>query len=236
MWKNKRWSSNVLPFVLCYNVSMGKIIGITDIHGEYDKLVSLIGYISPTKDDTIVFMGDYIDRGKKSKEVVDKVISMSDICHCIYLIGSHEYAMMHSKTDEYYDYLFWNYGGDATADSYGGFENIMKIHGDFFNSLKFYHIIGKYLFVHAGLRNGIALENQDEVDMVYIRGNFYNYTHDFPYRVIFGHTEFDKPQIWQDKICIDTGCGKYKDAPLTAIVIEGDNELFVNSFGESYNL
>ncbi len=213
---------------------MGRIIGITDIHGEYEKLCALLDNINPQSEDTIVFMGDYIDRGKKSRQVVDKVIDMQNVCNCVYLIGSHEYAMLHAKTDDYYKYLFWNYGGDATADSYGGFDNIMKVHGKFFNSLKLYHIIGNYLFVHAGVRSGIPLEQQDEVDMVYLRGNFYNCEHDFPYKIIFGHTEFDKPQVWKDKICIDTGCGKYKNSPLTAIIIDDGDESFLNSDGEKY--
>lgn len=209
---------------------MKRIIGISDIHGEYDKLCAVLDKISPQKDDTIVFMGDYIDRGKKSREVVDKIIDMQNVCNCIYLIGSHEYAMLHANLDDYYNYLFWNYGGDATADSYGSFENIMKIHGNFFNSLKPYHIIGDYLFVHAGLRVGVPIEEQDLTDMVYIRSEFYKKKHNFPYKIIFGHTEFDEPQIQEDKICIDTGCGKYKDAPLTAIIIENGFETFVDSY------
>lgn len=208
---------------------MTRLIGISDIHGEYDKLCSVLEQVAPQKDDTIVFMGDYIDRGAKSREVVDKIISMQDVCNCVYLIGSHEYAMMHAPNDAYYNYLFWNYGGDATAKSYGGFDNIMKIHGDFFKSLKKYYISGKYLFIHAGIRVGIPLEDQSPDDMVYIRSEFYNRKHNLPYKIIFGHTEFDKPQIQDDKICIDTGCGKYKDAHLTAIVIENGKESFVAS-------
>lgn len=208
---------------------MGKIIGISDIHGEYDKLCRVIDSINPQKDDTIVFMGDYIDRGQKSREVVDKIISLQDVCNCVYLIGSHEYALLHAKKDEYYHYLFWNYGGDATAQSYGSFENIFKVHGDFFYSLKPYYIKDNYLFVHAGVRIGIPLEQQDLTDMVYIRSEFYNKNHHLPYKIIFGHTEFDTPQVQDDKICIDTGCGKYKNAPLTAIIIENGKEYFTNS-------
>lgn len=208
---------------------MTRLIGISDIHGEYDKLSYLLEKIFPQKDDTIIFMGDYIDRGKKSREVVDKIISLQDVCSCIYLIGSHEYAMLHANTDDYYNYLFWNYGGDATAASYGGFDNIMNIHGSFFNSLKPYHIEGKYMFIHAGIRIGIPLEEQDLADMVYIRSEFYNRKHNLPYKIIFGHTEFKEPLVQEDKICIDTGCGKYKDAPLTAIVIENGAESFVNT-------
>jgi len=208
---------------------MARLIGISDIHGEYEKLCTVLDRVSPEKDDTIVFMGDYIDRGAKSKEVVEKIISMADICNCEYLIGSHEYAMLHAKTDDYYNYLFWNYGGDATADSYGGFDNITKIHGDFFSSLKPYYINRNYLFVHAGFRIGVPLDKQDLVDMVYIRSEFYTKKHNFPYKIIFGHTESEKPLIQEDKIRIDTGCGKYKNAPLTAIIIENGRESFVNS-------
>lgn len=208
---------------------MGRLIGISDIHGEYDKLCSVLNKAAPQKEDTIIFMGDYIDRGAKSREVVDKIIDMQNICKCEYLIGSHEYALLHAKTDDYYDYLFWNYGGIQTAESYGNFENILKVHGDFFKSLKFYHIIDNYLFIHAGVRPGISLENQNNVDMVYIRSEFYNKKHNLPYKIIFGHTEFDKPQIQDDKICIDTGCGKYKDAHLTAIIIDNGKESFISS-------
>ena len=209
---------------------MGRIIGITDIHGEYDKLCAVLNKIQPKSDDTVVFMGDYIDRGKKSREVVDEIINLQNVCNCVYLIGSHEYAMLHADVDDYYHYLFWNYGGDSTAASYGSYENIMKVHGDFFNSLKSHHIIDGYMFVHAGIRVGIPLDQQDLVDMVYIRSEFYRKKHGLPYKIIFGHTEFSEPQVQDDKICIDTGCGKYKDAPLTAIVIENGVETFIASY------
>lgn len=206
-----------------------RIVGISDIHGEYDKLCRVLEKVNPQETDTLVFMGDYIDRGSKSKEVVEKIISMQEVCNCVYLIGSHEYALLHANEDEYYNYLFWNYGGDATAKSYGSFENIFKIHGDFFNSLKPYYINENYLFVHAGIRAGIPLESQSLVDMVYIRSEFFNKRHNLPYKIIFGHTEFDTPMIKEDKICIDTGCGKYKNAPLTAIICQNGHENFVNS-------
>lgn len=208
---------------------MARIIGISDIHGEYEKLCCVIDKISPQKSDTIVFMGDYIDRGPKSREVVDKLIETGDICNCVYLIGSHEYALMHASKDEYYNYLFWNYGGPKTVESYGSFENIFNIHGDFFNNLQYYHIIDNYLFVHAGIRPGVPMEEQSETDMVYIRDSFIYSPHGFDKKIIFGHTEFSDPLIMNDKICIDTGCGKYKDAFLTAIVIEQGKENFVTS-------
>lgn len=209
---------------------MARYIAITDIHGELEKLESVLSKIETRPDDIFVFMGDYIDRGAKSKEVVDRVIQQSETHKCIYLIGSHEYALLHSQTDEYYNYLFWNYGGPATVKSYGGrFENILKTHGDFYNSLKFYHLTDDYLFVHAGINPRYSLEEQVETDFVYIRSAFYNSKHNLPQKIIFGHTEFDSPLIQDDKICIDLGCGKYKNAKLCALILDNGKEEFVYS-------
>ena len=182
---------------------MPRYIAITDIHGEYDKLESLLSKIETQPDDIFVFMGDYIDRGSKSKDVVNRIIELGEKYKCIYLMGSHEYAYLHSRYhDEYYEYLFWNYGGPATVKSYGSYENIYKIHGEFFENLKFYYLTDKYLFVHAGINPDYPLNEQVETDLVYIRGAFYNRKHNLPQKIIFGHTEFDKPLIQDDKICI----------------------------------
>ena len=209
---------------------MVRYIAITDIHGELEKLENVLSKIETREDDVFVFMGDYIDRGAKSKEVIERVIAQSETHKCVYLIGSHEYALLHAKQDEYYDYLFWNYGGPATVKSYGGhFDNILKTHGDFFKSLKFYHLTEEYLFVHAGIDPRYSLEEQCETDLVYIRSAFYRTKHNLPQKIIFGHTEFDAPLVQEDKICIDLGCGKYKNAKLCALILDNGKEEFVYS-------
>lgn len=209
---------------------MPRYIAITDIHGEFEKLENVLSKIETRDDDIFVFMGDYIDRGSKSKEVIERVIQQGETHECVYLIGSHEYAYLNArKKDQYYDYLFWNYGGPATVKSYGSFENIYKTHGEFLENLKFYHLTDKYLFVHAGINPNYSLEEQDETDFVYIRGAFYNNPHNLPQKIIFGHTDFDKPQIQKDKICIDLGCGKYKNAHLCALILEEGREEFIYS-------
>lgn len=205
-----------------------RTIAITDIHGELKKLDSVLEKLEVTSNDRIIFLGDYIDRGHYSREVVDRIISMSHICECVYLKGSHEYAYLKAREgDEYYKYLFWNYGGVQTVESYGSFENIYRVHGEFFESLKPYYETEDYFFIHAGLRPGIPLKEQREEDFFYIRGDFiYNKTN-FPKKIIFGHTEFDTPLVQDDKICIDTGCGKYPNAVLTALICE--SETFIHS-------
>ena len=209
---------------------MPRYIAITDIHGELEKLESVLSKSETRDDDVFVFMGDYIDRGSDSKGVVERVIQQSETHKCVYLIGSHEYALLHAKQDEYYNYLFWNYGGPATVKSYGGhFNNILKTHGEFFNNLKFYYLTDNYLFVHAGINPRYSLEEQDETDLVYIRSAFYNHPHNLPQKIIFGHTEFSEPQIQKDKICIDLGCGKYKNAHLCGLILDNGKEEFVYS-------
>lgn len=209
---------------------MTRYIAITDIHGELGKLENVLSKIKTRPDDTFVFLGDYIDRGPDSKKVVEKVIEISEEYKTITLIGSHEYALLHAKTDEYYNYLFWNYGGPATVKSYGGnFENILKTHGDFYKNLKFFHLTDKYLFVHAGIDPRYPLEEQSEEDFVYIRSAFYRNKHNLPQKIIFGHTEFDAPLVQEDKICIDLGCGKYKNAKLCALILDNDTEEFIYS-------
>jgi serine/threonine protein phosphatase 1 len=209
---------------------MPRYIAITDIHGEIEKLENVLNKIETKRDDIFVFMGDYIDRGKHSKEVVDRVIEQGNTHQCIYLMGSHEYALLHAQTDDYYQFLFDNYGGPATEKSYGGFNNIFKTHGNFFRNLKFYYLTDKYLFVHAGINPMYSLEDQNEVDLVYIRSKFIYSKHNLPQKIIFGHTEFDTPYIDEGKIGIDLGCGKYKDAHLCALILnENGREEFIYS-------
>ncbi len=209
---------------------MARYIAITDIHGELGKLENVLSKIDLRNDDIFIFMGDYIDRGPDSKGVVEKVIEISQNYKTITLIGSHEYALLHAKSDEYYNFLFWNYGGPETVKSYGGqFDNILKTHGSFFRNLQFYYQTDEYLFVHAGINPRYSLEEQDETDLVYIRSAFYNHPHNLPQKIIFGHTEFDRPLIQKDKICIDLGCGKYKNAKLCALILDNGKEEFIYS-------
>lgn len=215
---------------MVYNDIMdkGRTIAITDIHGEKAKLDSVLEKLEICPDDTIIFLGDYIDRGPDSRGVVDRIIQMSEICNCVYLKGSHEYAYLKAREgEEYYKYLFWNYGGVQTVESYGSFENIYNVHGEFFESLRPYYETENFFFIHAGLRPGVPFENQAEEDFYYIRGEFIYSKTNMPKKIIFGHTDFEKPLVQADKICIDTGCGKYPNAHLTAIIC--DTEEFVQS-------
>ena len=207
-----------------------RLIAIGDIHGELEKLNKLLKKLELTGKDTVVFLGDYIDRGRNSKEVVNTVKKLSDTCKCIYLMGNHEYFLLKTiDGDEDAKYFFMTYGGVETLESYGGtMEELIETHYDFYLKLKPYYKTDKYIFVHGGIKPNCRLEKQNLYEMLMIRDEFINNPTNLEQKVIFGHTPFDKPLIKEDKIGIDTGCGKFDDAPLTAYICNENKFVSVN--------
>ena len=205
-----------------------RLIAIGDIHGEIDKLTSLLDKISPKKDDTLIFLGDYIDRGYHSKEVVSELLKLKKTINCIFLMGNHEDMLLRTKeTRKEEDISFWLFnGGITTLDSYGDYVNIFKTHGNFFENLKLYYLTDEFLFVHAGIRPDKSLENQEKQDFLWIRDNFINKKHKLKQKVVFGHTVFEKPYIENDKIGINTGCGMDSDGYLTAYITNTNEFIF----------
>ena len=207
----------------------GRLIAIGDIHGDIDKLNSLLEKLRLKKHDTIVFLGDYIDRGYHSKEVIEKVIELSNKYNCIRLMGNHEDLLLKIlKTKKEEDIAEWLMsGGITTYDNYGDFPTLFSMHKSFFDSLQLYYKTEKYFFVHAGVRPNKPLEEQEREDLLWIRDNFIKYKHILPQKVIFGHTPFYEPYIEDDKIGINTGCGIEEEGYLTAFIC--DEEKFVTS-------
>lgn len=205
----------------------GRLIAIGDIHGEYYKLENLLEKIAPTAQDRFVFLGDYIDRGLYSKQVVDKLLDLSKFCPCEFLTGNHEYYLLKTyQGDKSAEYFFMTYGGVQTIESYGSFENIFKIHGDFYKNLKQYYVENDYCFVHGGIEPNKTLAEQDEFNMLMIRDEFINNPVTLGKKVVFGHTPFEKPLVMPDKIGIDTGSGKYENSYITALICGEEKFVF----------
>jgi len=212
-----------------------RLIAVGDIHGEIEKLNSLLNKLDLQSNDKIIFLGDYIDRGKHSKEVIVRLIELSKTVECIFLKGNHEDMLLRTRISrKQEDIEHWLLsGGIDTYDNYGDYPTIFSTHGQFLDNLKLYHIEQHYLFVHAGVNPNKDLSEQTEDDLLWIREEFYENKHSLPYKIIFGHTPFTVPLVEEDKIGIDTGCGKIEDGALTAYDVT--NDLFITSnLGEYY--
>ena len=191
---------------------MEKIFVIGDIHGCFDKLHALMSQLEiNSSTDTLIFLGDYIDRGPQSMEVVDYLLHLSQKgLKTVFLKGNHE-AMLLDYLNGKNKLTFLVNGGSATLDNYMQNMNrssnsiIPSSHIDFFQSLHLYYETDAYIFVHAGLAPGIPLNQQREMDLLWIRERFINATYDFGKTVLFGHTPFKEPFIKKNKIGIDTG-------------------------------
>jgi serine/threonine protein phosphatase 1 len=159
-------------------------------------------------DDTVVFLGDYIDRGPDSKGVVDYILQLKkNLPHVVCLKGNHEAMLLDWVLNGTgYDLYLYN-GGAATMSSYsqGGEFKLPPEHLAFFTSLLLYYETEHYIFVHAGIRGGVPLEEQDPHDLIWIRDEFILSPHDYGKTVVFGHTPLQRVFVAPNKIGIDTG-------------------------------
>ena len=187
---------------------------IGDIHGCSDPLAELLAEIAPlAKDDTVIFMGDYIDRGPDSKGVIDIVLKLHAEQHrVITLMGNHEFMLL-GAIKGYGQNDFLNMGGDATLKSYNiPPESINDLpamlpgnHLVFLQDLLPYWEDEDYIYVHAGLQPGVHLTQQSPDWLFWSREEFINSAYNYGKKVIYGHTPYDKPKIDANKIGIDTG-------------------------------
>lgn len=178
------------------------IYAIGDIHGCLEPLQRLMGRLHLSEADEVIFLGDYVDRGPDSKRVIDYLLTLRG--RYTFLMGNHERMFLDFLQGKQ-RFLFLYNGGTATLESYGGFR-IPAAHLAFFDRLKLYHETDDYLFVHAGIRPGIPLQEQDPTDLLWIREEFYAYPGRYPKTVIFGHTPMREVLMEDDRIGIDTAC------------------------------
>jgi len=194
---------------------MGRTFAIGDIHGCLDKLKDLLQKIDPGLDDTLIFLGDYIDRGYASSDVVDFLIDFADQAHCVFLRGNHEEMFIDFLEFGSNRNMYFANGGIATILSYlkeAEFVSHFQVakalpmrHRDFYANLQWYYEDEGYIYVHAGVRPLIPLEKQVNEDLLWIRNEFIFSPTGLAKKVIFGHTPFTQVLIKDDKIGIDTG-------------------------------
>lgn len=156
-----------------------RLLAVGDIHGYVEKLIALLDQVQPSDKDRIIFLGDYIDRGPDSKEVINYLLDLkAKLPKSVFIRGNHEQQFLNmafsGKLEDVE--IFLKNGGDACLASYGGVKAIPIEHIKFFKATKLWHLEDvadqQYLFVHAGVRPNRPLEQQEVKDLLLIREPF----------------------------------------------------------------
>ncbi|UWQ32950.1 serine/threonine protein phosphatase [Leisingera sp. M527] len=224
------------------------LYAIGDIHGQLAMLEEALTRIEADggPDARIVFLGDYTDRGPDSRGVLDRLITgQGDGRDWITLLGNHDrmFAWFMEDTPRHdphllvgYHWLHERIGGVETLASYGlTFEDRTRLdalqarakeviparHTEFLRSLMPLYETPDLAFVHAGIRPGVPLSQQQENDLVWIRQPFHDHTGPHPKLIVHGHTPVDRPSHYGNRINLDTGAGYGRQ--VSAAVFEGRN-------------
>lgn len=188
------------------------LIAIGDIHGCCETLDALLEELAPGKDDKLIFVGDYVDRGPCSRAVIDRLIGLRDELDCVFLRGNHEQLMLAYVDYGEYDAWAMN-GGVMTLNSYLDSNRQLAVpmnHIDFIRETTLYYDTPDYFFVHAGAdpRLTIAenIESADEDVFLWERSHLRARTLAWEKTVVCGHTPVEEPINDELLINIDTGC------------------------------
>ncbi len=231
-----------------------RVYAIGDVHGCLGKLERLLSDIEgdvntcPPRDHRIILCGDYVDRGPDTAGVVEILIAMTkddDRVTCLY--GNHEDEFLGFLIDPHYWADVWlQYGGVETLASYGvnasdflglsadldalrdAFEAALPAeHAAFLEGLPRSVHLGDFFFAHAGIRPGVALDAQDDNDLIWIRSEFLFDERDHGAVIVHGHTPHRAVEVKRNRINIDTGAVFGRD--LTCLVIEGTEFRFLQA-------
>jgi serine/threonine protein phosphatase 1 len=230
-----------------------RFYAVGDIHGRLDLLRELLALIrsdyleNPNEQAELIFLGDYIDRGPDSAAVIAFLIALGEDSPGlapVFLKGNHEGLMQEFLAGGPRSYAWLHNGGDATLASYGvaparperdGMDEAREAlaaalpdsHRRFFAALAPYFRADPYLFVHAGIRPGVALERQDEDDLLWIRRPFLDSVGKLPHFVVHGHSITVAPELRPYRLGIDTGA--FFTGLLTAAVIDETGVRFLDT-------
>ncbi len=203
-------------------------IAIGDIHGCAQTLTMLLERLDEEYGTSreYVFLGDYVDRGPSSKEVIDILIEFNKTHTCHFIRGNHDQMFMtYYQDNKYYEYL--NFGGAHTLESYYATCPDKKVpfsHLKFLAKTKLFHEAEEWVFVHGGLPPNMTIEEALSDEDVYSsflwnRDHLESEENKWEKTVVFGHTPVRQP-IFKDKmIGIDTGCVYEQFGKLTAVIL-----------------
>ena len=206
---------------------------IGDIHGCAKALRTLIETIDPSADDELVFVGDYIDRGPDSRNVVDQVLSLSSVCKTVTLRGNHEVMLQGVTLGGLDDAVWLANGGNTTVSSYGGkLSKIPDDHLHFYQNLRPYYETEDSIFVHANYDPALEMSQQDEM-MIYWKHLIHPLpaAHVSDKRVFVGHTPQAGGHVLDagHLVGIDTYC--FGNGYLTAYEVSTSEMIQVDKHG-----
>jgi serine/threonine protein phosphatase 1 len=223
-----------------------RVYAIGDVHGCLDRLVALHEMIAediatrPAEQTTLVHLGDYVDRGADSAQVIDWLINQPPVPADVFinLMGNHEHMMLAAVVgvDKEAPAQWLMSGGADSLMSWGISRAVPSAewaghiplrHLMFLRDLAISHRIGPYMFVHAGIRPGVALESQTRQDMLWIREPFLSSQVDHGAIIVHGHTPKREPIVQPNRIAIDTGA--VLGGALTCVVLEADKLGFLQA-------
>jgi len=214
----------------------GRLLAIGDVHGCANTLKSLIDKVSPTPNDTLIFLGDMIDRGPRVFETIEYLIELMELYNCVFLMGNHESMLLNylkrsvnsggwdrMSNDDHSMFMF--NGGTVTLDSYSdnlgiegdlSFSDLPESHQNFYDNLKYAYEEDEFVFVHAGIDPNYPMEEQQLHDLLWIRDKFL-YSQGTPMKgrvIVHGHTPMERYEMIkynednkdQGRINLDSGC------------------------------
>jgi serine/threonine protein phosphatase 1 len=223
-----------------------RVYAIGDVHGCLERLVAMHELIAedlmarPADNATLIHLGDYVDRGPESAQVIDWLIAGPPVPAGTFvnLMGNHEHLMLNaiaSGDNEAAEIWLSNGGADSllswgvprTAQQADWAARIPVGHLLFLRDLATHLRIGPYLFVHAGIRPGVPLDQQSRHDMLWIREPFLSSKSDHGAVIVHGHTPRQEPMVRPNRIGIDTGA--VMGGSLTCVVLEDDRLGFLRT-------
>jgi serine/threonine protein phosphatase 1 len=194
-------------------VKRDPVIAVGDIHGCASELLALVERLTLTPETTLVFVGDYIDRGPHSRQVIDVVLGLRERCRVVTLLGNHEEMLLDflfNRSVETAGLFVFN-GGGTTLASYAddsGDYAIPRDHIDFFKDLAPVHETSDHFFVHAGVPE-VPLDAIDpeshRIDLLWSRA-WFNSSYAWSKVIVHGHTDVNEVESLPHRINVDTGC------------------------------
>ena len=188
----------------------GRTIAIGDIHGCSAALRAILAAIEPKADDTLVTLGDYVDRGPDSRGVVDEMLALERRCRLVPLLGNHEVMLLEALTSPSTMEPWKECGGAATLKSYGGkLSNIPDEHWAFIRRCRRYYETATHFFVHANYDADLPLDEQPDYLLFWEHLLFHiPRPHENGKIAVVGHTSQKTGHVLDGGhvICIDTFC------------------------------